>query len=77
MRFHSSSKSSGFIQLIVIIILFVVILSLLGVSISSLINDKTLQENFLFLWSGIVWFWNTYAHTFFVFLWHTVVSNNN
>jgi hypothetical protein len=54
-------KNAGFIQLIIIIILSIVILSLLGVSIGSLINNKTLHENFSFLWNFLVWIWQTYA----------------
>lgn len=47
----------GFIQIILIFILFIVILSLLGVSLSSLFNNQTLRDNFSFLWNwtGIVW----------------------
>lgn len=53
-------KNGGFIQLIIIIVLSVIILSLLGVSISSLINNKTLRENFSLLLQGIRWLWDHY-----------------
>ena len=53
-------KRGGFIQLIIIVILSVVVLSLLGVSISSLINNKTLRENFALLIKGSRWLWDNY-----------------
>lgn len=51
----------GFISVIIIFILTVIILSLLGVSLSSLFNDRTLRENFVFLWHWVVYIWNTYV----------------
>lgn len=54
-------SNRGIIQFLIIIILSVVILSLLGVSLGSLLNQKTLQENFAFLWQGAVFVWNNYA----------------
>ncbi len=64
--------SKGIIQLGIIIILSVVILSLLGVSLSSLINNKTLAENFIFLWEGAKWVWAHYASALFWKLWDVV-----
>lgn len=55
-----ASQNQGFIQLIVIIILSVTILSLLGISISSFINNTTLRDNFALLWHGAVWIWQHY-----------------
>ena len=46
-------NQKGFLQLIVILVLLVVILSLLGVSLSTLFENKTLQENFSFVGVGI------------------------
>jgi|GEM_PF-2233713 len=66
--------SRGIIQLGIIIILSVVILSLLGVSLSSLVNNKTIKENFVFLWEGIVWVWQNYAAAWFWKLWDLVSS---
>lgn len=52
--------NKGFIQLLVIIVLFVVILSLFGVSFTSLFNDKTTRENFAFLFNNTRSIWRTY-----------------
>jgi uncharacterized membrane protein len=46
-------SSLGFIQTIVIIILVIVILSLLGVSLSGLFENKTLKDNFSYVWQGV------------------------
>ena len=51
-------KNQGFIQLIVILLLIVVILSLLGVSLTSLFQNKTLQENFSFIGVGLGYAWD-------------------
>jgi amino acid transporter len=65
-------KQSGFIQLIIIIVLLVIILSLLGVSLSSLVNDKTIRENFTFLWDTLTWLWKNYIAGFVVDIWETI-----
>jgi len=57
------NQERGIVQLAIIIVLSVIILSLLGVSISSLLNNKTLRENFGTLWKGIRWFWDAYSST--------------
>ncbi len=82
-------KNGGFIQLIVIFLLLVVILSLLGVSLSSLFQNKTLQENFSFIGTalktvlnswvgktiGVVW---DFASTFFKdFIWDAFIDAMN
>lgn len=52
--------NQGIIQLLIILILLVVILSLLGVSLSTLFGNKTLRENFSFIWSALKLVWNKY-----------------
>ncbi len=55
----------GFIQLIIIVIMAVVILSLLGVSISAFVNNSTLRDNFAYLWSWLTSLWNNFAGQYF------------
>ena len=50
----------GFIQLIVILVLILVILSLLGISLSALFQNKALQDNFSFTFNGVVYLWTNY-----------------
>lgn len=59
----------GFIQLIIIIALLVIILSLLGVSLSSLFSNPVLQQNFGFLWNWIGKIWDNYLSAPFSYLW--------
>ena len=66
--------NQGFIQSIVIIILLLVIVSLLGVSLTSVFNDKTLQENFSFVGEGISTFWNTYGKEYVGKLWNLIID---
>lgn len=54
------NRNEGFIQLIIILVLFVVILSLLGVSLSALFQDKTLKENFSFVWNAVNFAWQNW-----------------
>ncbi|MBI1957354.1 MAG: hypothetical protein HYS44_02775 [Candidatus Niyogibacteria bacterium] len=51
-------REQGFLQLIVILVLLVVILSLLGVSLSALFENKMLQENFGFVGRALSFAWN-------------------
>jgi len=59
------NTKGGFVQLLIILVLIVIILSLLGVSISSVINNKTLQENFAFLWNTVMRLWQMYVARWF------------
>ncbi|PJE64137.1 MAG: hypothetical protein COU90_04680 [Candidatus Ryanbacteria bacterium CG10_big_fil_rev_8_21_14_0_10_43_42] len=64
--------NKGFIQSIIIIILLLVIISLLGVSLTSVFNDKTLQENFKFVSNGINIFWNSYGKEYATTFWNLI-----
>ncbi|OGZ42122.1 MAG: hypothetical protein A3C80_01760 [Candidatus Ryanbacteria bacterium RIFCSPHIGHO2_02_FULL_45_43] len=48
------------IRLLIIFVLVVVLLSLLGVNIVSLLNNKTLRDNFSFIWNWTKHIWITY-----------------
>ena len=83
------ANNRGFIQLIVILALVVVILSLLGVSLSNLFQNPTLKDNFSFignalnnLWSS--WFgqtvgvvWNFVWGFFRDFIWSAFIDAMN
>ena len=83
------TKNRGFIQLIVIFLLLVVILSLLGVSLSALFQNKTLQENFSFIgnaikavlnsWAGktVGVMWDFVANFFRDFIWSAFIDAMN
>lgn len=50
----------GFIQIVIILVLLVVILSLLGVSLSALFSNPFIKENFSFIKDWCLWLWNNY-----------------
>lgn len=54
--------NKGFIQFIIIIVLLLVVISLLGVSLLDIVNDKTVKENFGFVWNFSKWMWDNYLH---------------
>ena len=66
------NRRGGFISIIIIIVLMVIILSLLGVSLGSLLNNKTLRENFVYLWQGVTWVWTHYITGYAQELWALV-----
>lgn len=47
-------------RLLIIVILIIVVLSLLGVNITSLINNQTLQQNLQAAWDIALSIWNNY-----------------
>ena len=52
--------NKGFIQFLIILVLFIIILSLLGVSLGALFENKTLKDNFKFIWKSSTDIWNNY-----------------
>ena len=65
----------GLIQLIVIIILAVIILSLLGVNIAGIINNKTLKENFEYIWGWTKYVWAEYLQAPAGVIWKALKEN--
>lgn len=55
------AKNEGFIQLIIILVLVVVILSLLGVSLSALFQNRVLKDNFSFIGDILGTIWQSWA----------------
>ena len=67
-------NNKGFIQLIVIAVMLIIILSLLGVSLSALFSNKTLRDNFKFVWDSAVYIWNQYLVGPAEFVWRIWVD---
>src|SRR3989344_2329036 len=61
-------KNEGLIQFMIIIVLSVIILSLLGVSLASLVENQTLKGNFTFLWRALKYIWNEYLFKYSMML---------
>ena len=64
----------GFFQLIVIFLLIVVILSLLGVSLSNLTGNPILQDNLSFLWNWTIFVWDRILEKPAKFAWRVWVD---
>ena len=65
-----NNQEQGLIQLVVIFILAIIILSLLGVSIKSLIDklpaNNTLGDNFIYVWNSVTEFFNQYVSQYYL-----------
>lgn len=59
-KFKFMHNNKGFIQLLIILVLFIIILSLLGVSLGALFENKILRDNFNFVWKSSANIWNNY-----------------
>ena len=55
--------NQGFIQFIIILLLLLVIISLMGVSLLDIINDKLVRDNFSFVWNFSNWLWDNYLQS--------------
>lgn len=52
-------KNRGFIEILLAVTILIIILSLFGISLTSIFNNETLKANFLYVWGWIkfVWIW--------------------
>ena len=66
--------NQGFIQIMIIMLFLVIILSLLGVSLTALFGNPILQENFSFIKNGIKWIWNNYLSVPFWYIYEIFVE---
>ena len=73
-------KQSGFIKLILLIIVVVLVLSYFGISVKKVAESDTGKENFSFVWdmAGKSWaflvdIWNKYLATAAYWLWTDII----
>lgn len=66
-------QKRGFVQLIIILALIVVIVSLLGVSLRTLFDNTTLQDNFGFVGEWVSSVWHNYLAAPFVYAWNNLL----
>ncbi|MEK7090654.1 MAG: hypothetical protein AAB930_03650 [Patescibacteria group bacterium] len=52
-------KNSGFIEILLAVTILIIILSLFGISLTSIFNNETLKANFLYVldWVKFGWVW--------------------
>lgn len=66
----------GFINIrtLVVIIILLVILGLMGVSVENdIVENEQVQENTSYVWSGVVYAWDTYLAGPARFIWNDVI----
>jgi len=61
--------NKGFIQFIIIIVLALVVISLLGVSLGELFQNKLLKDNFSILFRALQYLWDNYLSYPFQLFW--------
>ena len=60
MQFNYTNRQGGLIKAILIIIVVLLILAYFGLNLRSIVSSPTFQDNWNFLWNGIVNIWNMY-----------------
>jgi hypothetical protein len=74
------NKNSGFIKLILLIVVVILILSYFGVSLRKVASSETGQDNFGFLkelgtkvWDFCLSIWNQYLEQKVLFIWNDII----
>lgn len=68
----------GFINIrtLVVVIIILVILGLMGISVQDdVVENPQVQENTSYVWSGVVYAWNTYLAEPLRFIWEEIIVN--
>lgn len=52
----------GFVQLLIILALLIIVISLLGISLSDVAQNPQVKGNFSFVYSASQWLWDNYLH---------------
>jgi hypothetical protein len=61
--------NKGIIQILVILVLFVIILSFFGISLSAVFENELVKKNFEFIWK-----WAKHAWNWSLFVWDNYLS---
>ncbi len=65
-------NQAGLIKFIILLIIAISILSALGVSIRSIVQGETLQDNFKYVWAKIDYTWDKYLARPAKYLWNDI-----
>lgn len=74
MLFNFANQQGGLIKAILIVIIVLLILAYFGLNLRSIVNSPTFQDNWNFLWNGIVHIWNAYLKAPAGYLWDIFVN---
>lgn len=65
-------NQAGLIKFIILLIIAISILSALGISVRSIVQGKTMQDNFRYVWEKIGYTWDKYLARPAKYLWNDV-----
>ena len=72
--FKRAHTNRGLIKAIVLILIALLILAYFGFNLRSIVNSATFQDNWNFLWNGIVHIWDTYLKAPATYLWDIFIN---
>jgi hypothetical protein len=73
MFFYKNSGRAGFLQAIVIIVIFLVVLGLFGLNIQKVFESKVVKENISYAWDLTKKVWNTVLAKPAKFIWDKLI----
>lgn len=65
-----TSKQSGFIKWVVIILIILIVLGYYGFDVREIIESQQVQENIHYVWGFVVHVWDTYLKGPALYLWN-------
>jgi len=68
------NKKSGFIKLIIIIVIAIIVLSWYGFDLKKVVESDQVQANLHYVWDHIVSFWNAYLLAPATYLWNIWIT---
>lgn len=65
-------NQKGLIKIIILIIIFLLVLSYLGINLRSIIEGEPFQNNWNYVWGGIKYVWQSYLSSPAKYLWDKI-----
>lgn len=65
-------RQSGFVKLIILIIIAILILSFFGFNLKSIVESDTSKDNFGYAWGGVVLVWQNYLSRPVIYFWNNI-----
>ena len=81
--FYKNNHKRGIVGMIVILVIALLVLSYFGFNLRQTVDSPTTQSNFSYVWSSIVYIWQTYLQTparalyeiFIQFIWTPIINH--
>ncbi|MEI6057748.1 MAG: hypothetical protein WCQ60_02135 [bacterium] len=68
-------NNRGIVMAIVVVVIAILILSYYGFSIRSTVESPVTQNNFSYVWGGVVYTWDTYLKAPAAYIWNIFVND--